>query len=103
MLTSKVCQNMRCGDCYRPKDEPKFFVATSDHDKASAGDEDRLVSGWAPKKTEKNRFRRGRDGDDLLVSFERDFCVFGKLFDHEPQYDSDKDSYALACIRRIDA
>ena len=59
------------------------------------------MSGWAPKKTEKIRFRRGRDGDDLLVSFECDFCVFGKLFDHEPQDDSKEDSYALACIRRI--
>ena len=59
------------------------------------------MSGWAPKTTQKNRFRRGRDKDDLLVSFECDFCVFGKLFDHEPQDDSEKDSYALACIRRI--
>jgi hypothetical protein len=92
---------MWCGSCYRSADEPDFFVATGDNARTGKGDEDRLVSGWAPRKSDQSRFRAARDGDDLLVSFECDFCVFGKLFDHEPQTTSSKDIYALACIRRI--
>ena len=92
---------MWCGNCYRSREEPKFFGATSDHDKAKEGDDDRIETGWITKKTEENRFCRGRDGDDLMVSFECDFCIFGKLFDHEPQSDSVQNKYALACIRRI--
>jgi hypothetical protein len=92
---------MWCGSCYRSADEPAFFVATGDNPRPGSGDEDRLSSGWAPRKSEASRFLTARDGDDLLVSFECDFCIFGKLFDHEPKQTCEKDRYALACIRRI--
>jgi hypothetical protein len=99
--TLRKCQSMWCGSCYRSADEPDFFVATGENVRPGKEDEDRLLSGWAPRKSEQSRFRTARDGDDLLVSFECDFCVFGKLFDHEPQKNSSKDRYAMACIRRI--
>ena len=92
---------MWCGSCYRSADEPDFFIATGDNPRVGTGDEDRLVSGWAPRKSDVSRFRTARDGDDLLVSFECDFCIFGKLFDHVPQTNNSNDKYALACIRRI--
>ena len=36
-----------------------------------------------------------------MVPFECDFCVFGKLFDHDPDIGNDKDVFAMACIRRV--
>ena len=92
---------MWCGSCYASADEPDFFVAHGDNPRVGSGDEDRLLSGWAPRKSEDSRFSRARDGDDLLVSFECDFCIFGKLFDHKPDPSNAKDKFALACIRRI--
>ena len=36
------------------------------------------------------------------MSFECDYCVFGKLFDHEPDISrNEQDAYVMACIRRI--
>ena len=65
-------------------------------------DADRLVSGWTNKPEEKTRFKCGRDGDDLLVSFECDTCMFGKLsYRARPLMDCPKDLLAMACIRRI--
>ena len=47
-------------------------------------------------------FGWARNGDDLLVSFECDFYVFGKLFDHEPDVTGNhQDAYAMACIRGV--
>jgi hypothetical protein len=42
-----------------------------------------------------------RDGDNLLMSIECDFCIFAKLFDHEPQTNCGKNQFAIACIWRI--
>ncbi|KAI2494744.1 hypothetical protein MHU86_19781 [Fragilaria crotonensis] len=47
------------------------------------------------------RFTSARNGDNLMVPFECDFCVFGKLFDHTPDASNAKDAFAMACIRRI--
>ncbi len=99
--TSKTCQSMLCGNCHRSYDEPDFFVATGENMRTGKGDEDRMTSGWARKKSEQSRFRSARDGDDLLVSVECDFCIVGKRFDHEPRATNEKDKYALACFRRI--
>ena len=65
------------------------------------GDEDRLFSGWIPRKSDTGRFMSARDGDNLLVPFECDFCVFGKLFDHVPSTGNPKDVWAMSCIRRV--
>ena len=44
------------------------------------GDDDRLRSGWIVKRVDNRRFCVARDGDDLLVSFECDWCIFGKVY-----------------------
>ena len=64
-------------------------------------DEDRMRSGWTSRKDESNRFRYGRDGDDLLVSFECDECIFAKLYRASPDRYSEEDVFAMGCIRRI--
>ena len=51
-------------------------MATGDNVRPGREDEDRLMSGWATRKLEQSRFLTARDGDDLLISFECDFCVF---------------------------
>jgi hypothetical protein len=77
-------------------------MAAGDQPIVEADDEDRLMSGWAPRKTDVGRFTSARNGDNLMVPFECDFCVFGKLFDHTPPDKSnEKDRFAMACIRRI--
>ncbi|KAI2498168.1 hypothetical protein MHU86_16311 [Fragilaria crotonensis] len=60
-----------------------------------------MVSGWSRRPEDPSRFRTGRDGDDLLVSFECDDCIFGKLYHSRPDMESAEDSFAMACIRRI--
>ena len=76
-------------------------MAAGDQPTAEAGDEDRMLSGWAPRKSETGRFKSARAGDDLMVPFECDFCVFGKLFDHVQDPTCDKDVFAMGCIRRV--
>ena len=77
-------------------------MASGDHPQVDDDDEDRILSGWKPRKSEAGRFGTARNGDDLLVPFECDSCVFGKLFGREPSCDGDtKDAFAMACIRRV--
>lgn len=76
-------------------------MATDDMLPTAAGDEDRLESGWATRTRDRNRFRSARDGDDLLVSFECDFCIFFKLYGRQPIPNAEKDHFSLACVRRI--
>jgi hypothetical protein len=76
-------------------------MATGDQPIADADDEDRMFSGWIPRKSDMGRFTSARNGDNLMVPFECDFCVFGKLFDHVPNMSNGKDVFALACIRRV--
>ena len=65
-------------------------------------DEDRILSGWKPRQADMGRFTTGRNGDDLLVPFECDQCVFGKLFGREPDASQHpKDALAMSCIRRV--
>ncbi|KAI2503871.1 hypothetical protein MHU86_10596 [Fragilaria crotonensis] len=76
-------------------------MAAGDQPIAEKDDEDRILSGWAPRKSDMGRFTSARNGDNLMVPFECDFCVFGKLFDHEPSLSNEKDVFAMACIRRV--
>lgn len=93
---------MWCGKCYCSNEgDPKFFVASGEVHQVDEEDEDRLMSGWNVRSTDCNRFRTARNGDDLLVSFECDSCIFGKLYKREPSSSSTQDCLALACIRRI--
>lgn len=102
MSGSKICQKMWCGKCYTSNDDVvHFHMATDDMVLNPAGDEDRLESGWGSRPKDRNRFSTARNGDDLLVSFECDDCIFFKLYSRDPDINCDKDLFALACIRRI--
>jgi hypothetical protein len=70
------CQKMRCGDCYSSKASPRFFIADEDRSEHGEEDKDRLHSGWVRQKKDTSRYLSARNGDDLLVSFECDYCVF---------------------------
>jgi hypothetical protein len=54
-------------------------MATSDQPQVDKEDEDRILSGLKPRKSDVGRFSTGRNGDDLLVPFECDQCVCGKI------------------------
>ena len=66
-----------------------------------ADDDDRMSSGWPSRASDSTDYRRGRNGDDLLISFECDVCIFGKLYKARPRLHDPKDIYIMACIRRI--
>lgn len=92
---------MWCGKCYTSAPDPEFFTADPNNMFAEEGDEDRLVSGWKEKPSDKGRYTSARDGDDLLVSFECDTCVFIKMFQRLPDNESITDNRSLSCIRRV--
>ena len=64
-------------------------------------DEDRLLSGWIPRKSDVAKFGQARDGDDLMVTFECDLCIFWKLYRRGPSYSNPTDKFGLDCIRRV--
>ena len=66
-----------------------------------AGDEDRLITGWNPRRRDNQRFETARNGDDLLVSFECDSCIFWKLYCRSEELSDPQDVFVLSCIRRI--
>ena len=76
-------------------------MAIGDQPIEEVDDEDRILSGWVPRKSDVGRFTSARNGDNLMVPFECDFCVFGKLFEHVPSETNEKDVFAMACIRRV--
>ena len=67
----------------------------------TAEDEGRMSLGWPPGVSDSTEFRRGRNGNDLLISFECDFCIFAKLYRVRPRCDNPRDVHIMACIRRI--
>lgn len=72
-------------------------------DKGENDDEDRIQSGWKVKEGDDFKFHRARDGDDLLVAFECDVCIFSKLYKRLPATGEgcEADRFAMACIRRV--
>ena len=95
---------MWCGGCYTSASYyPDFFTADPDNlFSDEEGDENRLVTGWRPKESDKGRYREARNGDDLLVAFECDYCVFRKVYERPlPNESSAIDLFGMACIRRI--
>lgn len=101
MWGSSICQRMWCGKCYTSSKTIAFHVASDDLTPTGSGDEDRLASGWSRRKGDVNRFATARNGDDLLVAFECDVCIFRKLFRRDSEPHNQKDEFAMACIRRI--
>jgi hypothetical protein len=55
---------------------------------------------WYVKEKDKERFLTARRGDNLLVSFQCDLCVFRTVTGRKTPTDSAKDKLLLACIRR---
>ena len=47
------------------------------------------------------KYSEARDGDDLMVSFECDFCVFAKVTGRLVCRDDSSDAHLMACIRRV--
>ena len=92
---------MWCGGCYISAPHPDFFTADPDNLFSDKGDENRLVSGWKPKSSDKGRYRQARSGDDLMVAFECDYCVFYKVYERAPEESSAVDRFDMACIRRV--
>jgi hypothetical protein len=100
-VTLEPCQSTWCASCYSSNEGVLFYIASGDLPTAGSNDEDRLQSGWAQKKSDDGRFVTARDGDDLMVSFECDLCVFAKLYGRLPDAGLARDDFSLACIRRI--
>jgi hypothetical protein len=93
---------MWCGKCYTlSNDVVEFYMASDAFHASPEGDEDRLESGWSSQPKDQNRFNSARNGDDLLVSFECDDCIFFKLYGRDANVHCDKDLFVSACIRRI--
>lgn len=95
---------MWCGRCYCFLPTPDFHIADEDgNDPGSTDDEDRITSGWRPRKDGDTRYKTARNGDDLMIPFECDWCIFGKLFKRIPDISgaSDSDLFAMGCIRRV--
>jgi hypothetical protein len=59
-----------------------------------------MTSVWRRKKRNQNAFKEARRGDDLMVQFECDWCVFRKLKGKLPDQTSPQDILLMACIRR---
>ena len=97
-----TCRRMWCGKCYSLDRTNDFHVADPENLFAEDGDNDRLTSGWKVKSGDRNRYAEARDGDDLLVPFECDFCVFSKLTGQcYPGVDNFSDTNLMACIRQV--
>jgi hypothetical protein len=62
---------------------------------------ERLQLGWRRRKGDERRFHEARNGDDLMVQFECNFCVFFKLYLRKLVDSSPTDQLAMACIRRM--
>ena len=92
---------MWCGKCYTSSRDHLFHISDPENLYTEAGNEDRLNSGWKPRSGDKNRFSEARDGDDLLVAFECDVCVFSKVTGRLPNEGIEKDTFLMSCIRRI--
>jgi hypothetical protein len=59
------------------------------------------MSGWIPRKSDFGKFAQARNGDDLMVSFECDLCIFHKLYARPPVPNDPTDQFSMACIRRV--
>ena len=98
-----LCQRMWCGACYSSSTTTKFHVANRYDDNGETDDGDRIQSGWKARKDDDAKFHTARDGDDLLVAFECDFCIFSKLYKRLPKAsgESETDDFTMSCICRV--
>jgi hypothetical protein len=86
----KACKKVWCGKCYIVSiGDPFPIQAPVDEDgfeNIVAGDED--------------RFKRGRNGNNLMTPFQCDKCQFINMQKMNPSLTSQKDQYLMKLIRR---
>ena len=92
---------MWCGKCYTSEHCADFFMSDEENRYAEEGDEDRLAAGWKTRTGDVRKYAEARDGDNLMVSFECDFCVFAKVTGRLSELNNEKDLHLLGCIRRV--
>jgi hypothetical protein len=92
-------QRMWCRRCYTSKNGPSFQVSDEENlYVAEQGDENCLSAGWKPKPEDLKKHSEARDGDDLIVSFECDFCSFAKVTGRLLYWDASADVHLMGCI-----
>jgi hypothetical protein len=102
------CQQMWCGACYISNPEFSFFVKRLDDDSEvlqtaeDSEDVPMLRSAWGQCHKPLTDYMHARDGDNLMVPFQCEWCVFRKLRGGgSPIEGSRTDDLLLACIQRI--
>jgi hypothetical protein len=98
------CQKMWCGECYTSHPTILFHVKHREgfeKDCSNHVDGERMQRAWGSKHRSPDEYLTARDGDQLLVPFECDLCIFRKLRMYDPMPAFEHDKLLLACIRRI--
>ena len=96
------CFQAWCGSCYTSDPSVTFQVHSLFADiKANESEKARLETTWGDRHRRKDEYLVGRNGDDLLIPFECDTCVFRKLRGHDPDTGNNMDTLLLACIRHM--
>jgi hypothetical protein len=102
--SSSTCRNAWCPDCYTSTRDIEFHIALREGEgmdpSETVDDEDRLASVWRQKPRDKDKFKRARKGDHLMVQSECDFCIFAKLKRRAPDLNNSINKLVMACIRR---
>jgi hypothetical protein len=97
------CRRMWCPGCYASSLLVTFHIAHREGEgidpMGTDSNEDWMISVWRRKPRDKNTFKRARKGDELMVQFECDWCVFGKNCKLSPDPRHPSDILAMACIR----
>jgi hypothetical protein len=95
-------RRMWCPGCYIPSLLVTFHIATREGEvtdpTGNKDHEDRMTSVWRQKPRDQNAFKKARKGDNLMVQFECDWCVFGKLNGCLPDPTNVTDILLMACI-----
>jgi|SaaInl85LU_5_DNA_1037374.scaffolds.fasta_scaffold15347_4 hypothetical protein len=89
-----ACVNVWCGECYEEDVQDPFPRLQGLEEREEESDV------LLQDEVEKNRYRRGRNGDRLMTTFECDLCHFRNLNKRDPDYTSGKDRLTMTAIRR---
>jgi hypothetical protein len=100
------CRRMWCPKCYTSSPLVMFHIAQREGEGIDPtgvnNDKDRMTSVWHQQSRDKNAFKRARKGDDIMVQFECDWCIFGKNYKRspDPRHASDT-SHGLHLMRHV--
>jgi DNA-binding XRE family transcriptional regulator len=86
------CRQTWCPACYKYNSKPKFWILEPQ-------DADGEV--WYAKPKDKDRYMTARKGDNLLVGFQCDLCIFRIVTGRLEPTNSEEDQFIMAGIRRI--